>query len=127
MKRTLAVLAAAWALNASAGCITNWPWQVPNTHERQVQYLHKLGHTAGSALVTAGVAWATDDMRLGVAAGIAVGAAREIYKRNTPGMSCEWSSMTFDAVGVALGAKAAQRWLIVPKKDGVFVSFNSRF
>lgn len=128
MKRiAIAALAAACSLGAQARCITNWPWQIPTEHDRQTQYLHKLGHTAGSALVTAGVAWATDDVRLGVLAGISVGAARELYKKNTPGMSCEWSSMTFDAVGVALGAHAASRWLVIPRHDGVVVSYSAHF
>jgi hypothetical protein len=131
LRRSLFILAAALipvAAQAQAKqCIVNWPWQLPTTAERTQQYLHKLGHTAGSALVTAAVAKATEDVRWGVAAGVAVGAIREIYKYEHKGMTCEVSSMAFDLAGVALGAGVASRWLVVPTKGGAQVAYSTRF
>lgn len=108
-------------------CIVNWPWQVTSTGERRVQYRHKALHMLGSAAVTAAVAEATDDVRWGVVAGLAVGAYREIYKYRREGMTCEISSITFDLAGVALGAGVAQTWLVVPQPKGVQIAFSSRF
>ena len=108
-------------------CVVNWPWQIPTSQERTTQYLHKAAHTVGSAAVTMAVAKATESVEWGIAAGITVGAVREVYKYRRAGMTCEWSSMAFDAAGVALGAGVAYRWLVVPTRDGVQVAYSSRF
>jgi hypothetical protein len=107
-------------------CVSNWPWTAP-ADQRNTQYVHKLAHAGGSALVTMAVAKATDNVGYGIAAGIAVGAVREIYKLEKPGMTCEWSSMAFDAAGVAVGAGVASTWLVTPSKDGVRVFWRGRF
>ncbi|RTL40571.1 MAG: hypothetical protein EKK53_15395 [Burkholderiales bacterium] len=125
----ISVLACAPAL-AQEGpkrCIVNWPWQIPTSQERTTQYTHKALHAAGSAAVTMVVSKATDSVEWGIAAGIAVGAVREVYKYRHQGMTCEISSMAFDAAGIAIGAGVAQRWLVVPQRDGVQVAYVARF
>lgn len=108
-------------------CVVNWPWQIPTTSERTTQYMHKAAHLLGSAAVTAAVAKATDSVEWGIAAGVAVGAWREIYKYRREGMTCEISSMSFDAAGVLLGAGVASKWLVTPQRDGVQITYVSRF
>lgn len=127
MKRFLPVILIACAAHAGASCIGNWPGSQSDPGARVQQGEHKALHLIGSAAVTAGVAWATDDVRWGIAAGAAVGLAREIQKATSPGMRCEWSSMTYDALGVAVGAYAARRWLVLPQKGGAVVAYSARF
>lgn len=125
----LSCVAVLWASTPAqaAACIVNWPWEQPTLDGRIQQHEHKAGHLLGSAAVTAGVTWYTQDVRYGVAAGLAVGAVREIYKASHANMSCEWSSISYDLVGVALGAYLGEKWLIVPKRDGVQVMYSTRF
>lgn len=129
-KLIFAALAACLSFSALANpgpCIVNWPWQIPASQERTTQYIHKSEHAVGSALVTMAVAKATNSVEWGVAAGLTVGAVREFYKIRSPGMACEWSSMAFDAAGVALGAYAVHRWLVLPQPGGIVAAYSVRF
>ena len=117
-----------------ASCITNWP----TTSQQQGA---KAEHTAMTfAVVTATTAF-TDNLWAGVGVAVALSAAREIEKATTPGWSCEYSSMTFDALGILLGIGAVKYWdigsgrraslSVTPtgsaKEPGVAVTFNSDF
>lgn len=111
----------------AASCIGNWPGSQRDATVQTQQREHKALHLIGSAVATAGVAWAADDVRWGIAAGAGLGLAREIQKATSPGMRCEWSSMTYDALGIALGAWGASRWIVTPRRQGVQVAWVGRF
>ena len=64
--------------------------------------IDKFIHIAGCFVVTILIAnfWG---LLVGAAAGVLVGAAREVQKAITPGESMEYLSMACDAAGVLLG------------------------
>lgn len=127
MRLFLTFLLSVFAFPANASCIGNWPGGQPAQWERTQQWGHKALHLDGSAAVTAAAAWATGDVRYGIAAGAVLGLAREVQKATHPGMRCEWSSVTYDAIGIGLGAYGASRWLIVPRKGGLEVAYALRY
>jgi hypothetical protein len=86
---------------------------------------HKKVHFGGEALVTLIGAQVTQSMPAGIAIGVGVGLAREIYKVHHGGQ-CEWSSMAWDAAGIALGATAAH-WLVFNDGRTTTVAYATRF
>jgi hypothetical protein len=63
----------------------------------------------------------------GLAAGVALGAAREKQKLNM-GFNCEWTSIAFDAAGVALGYTASKHWHFAPMDSGgALLQFETKF
>ena len=88
---------------------------------------HKMLHLAGNAALVSFVSVATNDPIKGVVAGVLVSAAREYEKASGVGTACEYSSMAWDAAGIALGYYVSNKWLIVPQKDGVVVGYHTTF
>jgi hypothetical protein len=62
----------------------------------------------------------------GFLAGLAVGAAREVYKVRHGGR-CEYSSMAYDIAGSVLGSYSANRWYIAPSKKSLSVGYIAQF
>jgi hypothetical protein len=83
-------------------------------------------HLVGNAVVVSGVAWGPGNLWYGLAAGLAVSAAREEYKHLTPGESCEYNSMIWDAAGMAIGA-AGYHWVIEPRQHGAVLAYSRTF
>ncbi len=77
----------------NAVCTTNTTWF---DFDKSVHFL-------GTALVGGAIAAYSSNFLVGVGAGIAVGAAREIWKVYYGGQ-CELSSITLDIVGTLVGA-----------------------
>lgn len=116
-KVLLAVFLAATSFNSSAfSCIRG-----PLYSE------HKALHFGGTALISSVVTYETKNPYYGISAGMAAGFVREIYKINTPGMRCEWSSMTYDLAGALVGAYVGQNIVFTKTKDGYHVSWSKNF
>jgi hypothetical protein len=109
------------ATDANAACLNNW--EVLKT---PIGRDHKAIHLLGSAGVTYLVSEATGNVWMGVAAGAAVGLAREKEKIDFGG-SCEWTSIAFDAAGVALGYTASKHWHFRPLSGGWQVDYTLQF
>lgn len=86
---------------------------------------HKKVHFVGSAAVTLIGIQVTQSVWEGVAIGAAVGLAREAYKVHAGGQ-CEWSSMAWDAAGIALGA-AGSHWLVTKNGATTTVQYVRAF
>jgi hypothetical protein len=131
MNRTLStlLLAIASALMlllssaANARCITG-PWLSTN----------KTLHAVGNATIVLGTdaafkQWAPETFEahpyIGLIPAIALSTAREVYKTRHGG-SCEYASMTYDALGMAVGA-AGTHWLLLPQPHGLQVSYSKSF
>lgn len=116
MKKILMILILAIAsFGASAKCISNDSWKGPD----------KVKHALVGGAVGSAVTLATESAEYGVLATVFVAGAKEIYDSKGNG-TC---SLQDFAVTVAAGAAAAYgtKWLIVPVKNGVFVTYNSKF
>ena len=98
---------------ANAGCIAGEPFSA-----------NKAVHMGGTALIAGFVTAKSESPWLGFGAGLAVGAVREAYKANHPGMRCEYSSMTWDVAGSALGAHLANKIYLTPTRGGVAVALS---
>lgn len=123
-KLVLAVALAACALSAQAfrvengqfyGCKLNDTWSGPD----------KTKHIAVGAGVGAAVTYASKEPLYGVAATVILAASKEAWDRRGHG-TCSYQDF---AVTVAAGAAASYgvRWFILPRKDGVTVTYNMRF
>ncbi len=64
---------------------------------------NKSLHLIGSATIVRTVS-SMSNVDTGIAAAIAVGAARELYKGMSPTARCEYSSIMYDLAGIYLGA-----------------------
>ena len=107
-------------------CIGNWYGDQVTAADKSLYLQHKPLHLLGNAALTAGAAWATNNVWIGVAAGIGASAYREHWKLDH-GFRCERSSMAYDAAGVLIGALGAQHWLIVPMPQGLQVTYATNF
>jgi hypothetical protein len=87
---------------------------------------NKMLHFAGTAAVSSVVTATTGNFWYGVGAGLAVGAGREIYKIEMPGMRCEYYSMAYDLVGSLTGAYFTH-WYMAPIKGGAAIGYHSEF
>ena len=87
---------------------------------------NKALHFVGTAAISAGIAAATQSASLGFWAGIAAGAARELWKEHH-GDRCEYSSMAYDLAGAAAGSWAVQHWYILPMRGGVGIGYTRAF
>lgn len=96
----------------------------------------KAGHAAGSAAIVFATNAAVRQFtptafaaapEMGVWPGIVAGAVREVDKATLGhGYSCEWSSMAYDALGIALGVTATH-WLLIPAPRGATVAYSREF
>jgi hypothetical protein len=123
-----ALLAAIAPPAHAAGCIDNWPWQQPTSAGKKQQWEHKALHAVGEGAITYGVAYETENVWWGVAAGGLVGAAREIQKAKTPGMRCEKSSITFNLIGIGLGGWGydyRHHWFVAPIPGGAALVYSA--
>lgn len=119
----LAALALAMPHSAHAACIVTGP----NPGSAQ-QIEHKLGHTLINFTAVTATTALTDNVWGGVALAVGIDLAREYQKASTPGMRCEYSSMAFDALGIALGVAAVHHWDIGSTRRGeVHVSYTTEF
>jgi hypothetical protein len=110
------------AVNSNAACLSNW--EVLHT---PIGRDHKAIHLLGSAAVTYMVAEVSGNPWAGLAAGVALGAAREKQKLNFGG-NCEWTSIAFDAAGVAMGYTASKHWHFAPlDSGGALLQFETKF
>jgi hypothetical protein len=83
---------------------------------------NKFVHLAGTAFVTSAVTLSTKDATLGIMAGVGTGLIREFYKIDHNGR-CEWASVAYDAVGIALGSYGS-RVVIAPHWIGYQIEFK---
>lgn len=114
MRRAITLLLAAGA--AHAGCIVG-------DHSSVNKSLHLIGN--GVIVITGDSL--TKNEWAGPAAAVAVSAFREVWKSRQPGMSCEYSSITYDLVGIGLGAVVGHHILITPQRGGASVTYTTAF
>lgn len=100
---------------APALACTSTEWNSSNKH------LHLVG-TAGVTLLTATI---TQNVWWGVGAGTFVSLARE-WEKKSAGGDCEYSSLAWDAAGIAIGAYGSH-WTIKPTHGGVAVAYSKEF
>ncbi|HYP30900.1 MAG TPA: hypothetical protein VES00_03475 [Burkholderiaceae bacterium] len=62
---------------------------------------------------------------LGIVPALAMSAMRE-FDKSRMGGRCEYSSMVYDATGIAFGA-ASTRWLLLPEPRGVQFAYTQSF
>ena len=117
MLKLLVAALCACALPAHAGCIIG-----------PVFSTDKALHLFGEAALTAGTTYLTQDWRYGIGAAVAAGWVREAYKAyRIPGGNCEYSSITYDLAGMAIGAALGQHFFVMPKPGGVQVTYSREF
>jgi len=87
---------------------------------------NKLLHLAGTAAVTTTAAVLTDDVKLGIVAGISVGLIRELYKESN-GSRCELSSMVHDTIGLIAGIHLSEYLLISKDNNKISIFYNTKF
>jgi hypothetical protein len=132
MKSILARLAGALLLAAlmvlpgashARGCIVG-PWVSAD----------KTMHAAGTAAVVFGTDYAVSKLSpdtfrdmayIGLLPGLGMAFMRE-FDKNSMGGRCEWASIAYDALGLAVGA-ASTRWLLLPEAHGVTVAYVRAF
>lgn len=111
------------AFSSAHACVTG-PWHST----------HKDLHAIGNAGIVFGVdmalkAEAPETFErypyLGLVPAVLTSAGRELWKEKHGG-SCEWSSITYDAAGMAVGA-AGTHWLLVPQDKGILVAYYKAF
>ncbi len=88
---------------------------------------NKVAHATGTFAATVVITALTKNDLIGAGAGILAGAYREGQKIMTPGESCEWSSMAYDAVGVVMGFYIGEHWIVAPTKGGASVQYSRGF
>lgn len=115
MIKLIPIILLAFPLIANAECIAG-----PSSS------VHKSIHLLGTALVASGVTIATENAKLGLLAGVAVGAVREAYKERT-GNKCEYYSIAYDLAGATIGSYSTYKWYVVPKKGGLSVGYVRAF
>lgn len=107
---------ASYPAAAQQRCTMSDPWQGPD----------KTKHFIAGAGVGAAVTLATERPHWGFAAGVAVGAAKELVDRRGSG-TCSFQDFAVTALGAAAGAYGTA-WLILPDpKGGVFVGYSRAF
>lgn len=87
--------------------------------------VNKSIHLVGEAAITIVVSERTDSLAWGIGTALAVGAYREVWKKQH-GYECEYSSMVYDLAGIAAGV-AVRHWTIVPTPGGVEVTYSKEF
>lgn len=118
MRSMILIAALAVCTSASAferKCTTSDLWRGPD----------KTKHMIGGAAIASAVTLATKEPHWGFAAGVAVGAAKEIWDRRGNG-TCSFQDFAVTAAGAAAGAYGTA-WLILPRKDGVTVAYVKAF
>lgn len=114
------ILAVAVALSgpAFAGrCTASDAWTGPD----------KTKHLAAGFSIAAGVTAASGSPRAGFLAGVAVGAAKEVYDARHPAAhTCSLQDFLVTTAGAAAGA-AGVGWLLLPKRNGVVVAYAKEF
>lgn len=116
MKNAIAfLLACCVSATSLAKCIKNDAWTGPD------KKLHLIvGTFAGSAGTMV-----FKDPHKGFLLGAGIGLAKELYDAKGGG-TCSFQDFAVTALGAAAGAYGTA-WLVLPRKDGVFVGYATRF
>ncbi|MGQ3051112.1 MAG: hypothetical protein ACT6S0_04950 [Roseateles sp.] len=109
------VVACSFASAIERKCRTDDLWRGPD----------KTKHMLGGAAIASAVTLATKEPHWGFAAGLAVGAAKEIWDRRGSG-TCSFQDFAVTAGGAAAGAYGTA-WLILPQRRGVAVAYVKAF
>lgn len=123
MKKIITALALAAGAASSQACITG-PWVSSN------KTLHAVGN-AGIVFIGDGLvksfAPATFEKYpyLGLIPAVAASAYREHWKASH-GFSCEWASITYDAIGMGAGVLGTH-FVLVPQQGGAAVVLFKEF
>ena len=104
-----------FSLSSFAKCTASDSWRGPD----------KVAHFYGGAAIGAAVTMATDKPVYGFLAGSSVALAKELIDSKGRG-NCSFQDFAVTALGAAAGAYGTA-WLILPKKDGVFVGYAKSF
>lgn len=115
MKKLAIAISLFIAASANAKCIANDSWGGPD----------KVKHfAAGAAIGSAGTVVFKDPHK-GFLAGVLVGGLKEAYDAKGHG-TCSVQDFAVTALGAAAGAYGTA-WLILPRKDGLYVGYASSF
>jgi hypothetical protein len=115
MKKLLIVAAVALSFGAHAKCLTRDKWTGND----------KNMHFVAGAFIGAGATAQFRDPLAGVAAGVAIGALKELSDSDGSG-TCSLQDLIATAIGAAVGAYGSA-WLIAPTRGGLTVSYSTTF
>ena len=104
-----------FAFSVNAKCITNDAWTG----------VDKNKHFVVGAAVGSSVTLVTKKPNYGVLTGAVVALAKEAYDAQGHG-TCSMQDAAVTILGAAAGAYGTA-WIILPKKDGVFVGYSTRY
>lgn len=115
MKKLLIVAAVALSFGAQAKCLTRDKWTG----------VDKNMHFVAGAFIGVGATVKFRDPLAGFAAGVAVGALKELSDSRGGG-TCSLQDFAVTAIGAALGVYGSA-WLIAPTLGGMTVSYSTTF
>lgn len=115
MKKLLIVAAVALSFGAQAKCLTRDKWTGAD----------KNLHLAAGVFIGSGVSVQFRDPLKGFAAGVAIGALKELSD-SSGGGTCSLQDFAVTAIGAAIGAYGSA-WMIAPTRGGVTVSYSTTF
>lgn len=115
MKKLLIVAAISLSFGAQSKCLTRDKWSGTD----------KNMHFVAGAFAGAGATAQFRDPLKGFAAGVAIGALKELSDSRGGG-TCSLQDFAVTAIGAAVGAYGGA-WLIAPTRGGMTVSYSTTF